>query len=122
VVREYEIFIRGNAFRLESSPYLDRTVSILFEYVSSHDSARGPELREWHLRDPHRALEKTSILVADANSQLDWPHVEINNMRFEVAQEVSRSADFLFANCPLSNLVYRFLADDLNRQYQMTLR
>ena len=122
VVHEYEIFIRGNAFRLESSPYLDRTVSILFEYVSSHDSAQGPELREWHLRDPHRTLEKTSILVADASSQLDWPHVEINNMCFEVVEEVSRSADFLFASCPLSNLVYRFLADDLNRQYQMTLR
>jgi hypothetical protein len=122
VVREYEVFIRGNAFHLENSPYLDRTVSIVFEYVSAHDDPQGPRLREWHLRDPHRALEKTSIVVADASRQLDWPNVEINNMCFEVAQEVSRSVDFLFANCPLSNLVYRFLADDLNRQYQMTLR
>ena len=66
VVREYEIFTRGNAFHLENSPYLDRTVSIVFEYVSSHDNPQGPVLHEWHLCDPYRALEKTSILVADA--------------------------------------------------------
>jgi len=122
VVREYEVFIRGNGFHFENSPYLDRTVSIVFEYISSHDDPQGPGLREWHLRDPHRLLEKTSIMVADAGRRLDWPHVEINNMRFEVAQQVSQSADFLFANCPLSHLVYRFLADDLNRQYKMTVR
>jgi len=119
VVCEYETFIRGNAFRLEKSPYLDPSVSIVFEYVSSHDSPHGPGLREWHLRDPHRALERTSILDAGASKQLHWPRVEINNMSFEVAQEVSRSVDFLFANCPLSHLIYRFLANDLNRQYQM---
>jgi hypothetical protein len=121
VLREYEIFVRGNAFHLESSPYLNRTISIVFEYVSSHDNPQGPELREWHLRDPHCALEKTSILVTDASRHLEGWNVAINNMRFEVAQQVSRSADFLFGNCPLSNFV-RLLADDLHRQYQMTLR
>jgi hypothetical protein len=121
VVREYEVFIRGNKFHLENSPYLDPTVSIVFEYVSSHDDPQCPGLHEWHLRDPHRALEKTSVLVADASRPLDWPHVVINNLPFEVIRKVSRSADFLFANCPLSNLVYRFLADDLKRQYQVTL-
>ena len=63
-IREHEIFTRGNTFHLGSSPYLDPTVSIVFEYVSSHDDPRGPELHESHLRDPHRALEKTSVLVA----------------------------------------------------------
>lgn len=119
VIREYEIFVRGNTFHLESSPYLDPTVSIVFEYVSSRDDPQGPGLHEWHLRDPHRALEKTSVLVADASRPLDWPHVVINNLRFEVIQKVSRSVDFFFASCPLSNLIYQFLADDLKRQYQM---
>jgi hypothetical protein len=121
-LREYEMFIRGNALHFESSPYLDRTVSIVFEYVSSHANPQGPVLREWQLRDPNRALEKTTVLVADASRQLDAPHVVINNMRFEVAQQKSRSANFLFGDCPLSNFVYQLLADDLHSRYQMTLR
>jgi hypothetical protein len=59
--------------------------------------------------------------LPDASRPLDWPHVVINNLRFEVIQKVSRSVDFFFANCPLSHLVYQFLADDLKRQYQMAL-
>ena len=43
VIREYEVFIRGNTFHFENSPYLDpATVSIVFEYVLSHDDPQGP--------------------------------------------------------------------------------
>ena len=121
LVQEYETFIRGTAFHLDSSPYLDRTVSIVFEYVPSHDNPQGPLLREWHLCDPHRALEKTTLLVAEATRRPDGPNLVINNVPFEAMRTISRSAGFFFADCPLSNLVYRLLADDLNRQYQMTL-
>ena len=121
-VQEYETFIRGNSLHLEGSPYLDRTVSIVFQFGSSFDNLYGPVLREWRLQDPHRALEKTTILLADAPMRLDGQDAVIDDIRFEVANTLSRSADFFFASCPLSALVYRFLADDLKRQYKITLR
>ena len=128
VIGEYEVFVHGNAFQLESSPYLDRTTSVVFEYVSFYDNpvGQGPVLHECHLRDPHRALEKTSVFVAGASSKVaearPGSSIVINNVRFEVTRVVSRSADFFFGHSPLSNLIYRLLADDLRRQYKMTVR
>lgn len=121
VIHEYGLFIRANEFRFESSPYLDPTISVAFQYTPSQEAPRGPVLSEWHLRDPHHALEKTLILDGDASNHLKWPVAEINGVRFEVAGEVSRSADFLFSSCPLSTFVYQFLADDLRRQYEIAL-
>lgn len=121
VLREYEVFVRGNGFHLESSPYLNRTVSILFEYLPSHDGSRDPAIHEWHVHDPHRALEKATILAPDASRPSHATTLMINNESFEVIRTVSRSAAFLFMRCPLSNLVYRLLADDLHTQYQMPL-
>lgn len=55
VLSEYEIFVRSNGFHFESSPYLDRTVSILFEY-RPFEGRRDPEIHEWHVHDtPLRA-------------------------------------------------------------------
>lgn len=119
VLREYELFVRGNGFHLESSPYLNRTASILFEYFPSHDGSRDPAIHEWHVHDPHRALEKATILATDASRPSYAPTLMVNNESFEVIRTVSRSAVFLFMRCPLLNLVYRFLADDLHTQYRM---
>jgi hypothetical protein len=121
VLREYELFVRGDGFHLESSPYLNRTASILFEYLPSHDGSLDPAIHEWHVHDPHRALEKATILAADASRPSYAPTLVVNNQSFEVIRTVSRSAVFLFMRCPLLNLVYRFLADDLHTQYRMPL-
>lgn len=118
VLSEYEAFVRGNGFRLESSPYLDRTVSVLFEYRPSEE-ARDPNIHEWHVHDPHRVLEKTTLLDPHPSGPSHERSVTVNGRSFEVIRTVSRSAAFLFAPCPLSNLVYRFLADDLHTKYQM---
>lgn len=127
-IDEYAIFVRGNAFHVENSPYLDQTTSIVFEYVSFYDNPaeQGPALREYHLRDPKRALEKTSVLVAGADNRLvdqarsDWSIV-VNNLRFEVLSVTSMVPDFFFGDFPLTRLIYRFLADDLKRQYKETI-
>jgi len=118
VLSEYEVFVRGNGFRLESSPYLDRTVSVLFGYLPA-EAGRDPEIREWHVRDPHRVLEKTTLLDADPTRPSHQRDLTVNDVSFEVICTVSRSAAFLFMRCPLSNLVYRFLADDLDTHYKM---
>ena len=118
VLSEYEVFVRGNGFRLESSPYLDRTVSVLFEYRPA-EGMRDPEIHEWHVRDSHRVLEKTTLLDPHPTRPSHQRTLTVNDVSFEVIRTVSRSAAFLFMRCPLSNLVYRFLAADLNTHYQM---
>ena len=120
VLSEYEIFVRSNGFHFESSPYLDEKVSVLFEYHPS-EGARDPEIQEWHLRDPHRVLAKTTLLDPHSTGPSHQRTLTVNDVSFEVIRTVSRSAAFLFMRCPLSNLVYRFLADDLHTHYQMRI-
>ena len=119
-VPAYELFVRGNSFHVEASPYLDPTISIIFEYVCSHDNPIGPVLHEWHLRDPHRALEKATV-ISSSTERPDLRTAVVNGESFEVERAMSRLADFFFRPCPLSNLLYRFLSDDLGRDYQMSL-
>src|SRR5258707_15499329 len=100
------MFVRGNAFQFEGSPYLDHTVSIIFEYGSFYNNPAGPVLDEWHVRDQHRALGKSSILLPGAVKQLNGPNVLINDIHFEVVRKISRSAGFFFGDYPLLNLIY----------------
>jgi hypothetical protein len=93
----------------------------LFEYRPS-ERDRDPEIHEWHVRDPHRALEKTTLLDLQPSRPLHERTLTVNDMSFEILRTVSRSAAFLFMRCPLSNLVYRLLADDLDTHYQMRVR
>jgi hypothetical protein len=88
--------------------------------VCSHDNPIGPVLHEWHLRDPHRALEKATV-ISSSTERPDLRTAVVNGESFEVERAMSRLADFFFRPCPLSNLLYRFLSDDLGRDYQMSL-
>lgn len=117
VLSEYEVFVHGNGFHLENSPYLDRTVSVLFEYRPS-DRRSDPEIHEWHVHDPHRTLQKTAMLDPDPTRPSHAVTLTVASKSFPVIRTVTRSADFLFMPCPLSNFVYRLLAGDLKTQYQ----
>ena len=127
-VNEYEAFIRGCAFHLENSPYLNPAIAIVFEYVSSHDSpARtGPTLHECHLRNSDGALPKTTVLSAGANREVGSARagssLVIENVPRVVETRISRSADFFFQGTPLLHLIYKFLAGDLKRKYNVDLR
>lgn len=118
VLSDYEVFVRGKGFHLESSPYLDRTVSVLFEYCP-FEGRRDPEIHEWHVHDPQCALKKATMLDPDPTRPSHATKLTVNNSSFEVIRTVKRSADFLFLLCPLSNFVYRLLADDLRTQFKL---
>jgi hypothetical protein len=125
-ITEYETFVRKNSLKVEDSPYLDRTTSIVFEYVSFHDSSvtEGPGLVEYHLRDPHSSLDKSSVIIGDSKGRINersrGKTVSINEVEFEAIRTISRSAHFLFGDTPLTSLVYKFLEDDLRRNYDFS--
>ena len=120
---EYESFIRGCAFSLEGSPYLDPATAIVFDYVSAHDqpSGTGPGLHEYHLQNADGELPKTTVLRTSMKQNRDGANcdsrVVIKGAPREVLRRISRSADFFFQGTPLLDLVYRLLADDLKRKY-----
>jgi hypothetical protein len=128
VVTEYGAFIRGCAFPLESSPYLDPATAIVFRYVSSHDrpAGDGPTLYEYHLRNTQGVLPKTTVLSESMSRELGRAQPDsrlvIDNERREVARTISRSADFLFGDTPLLHLIYEFLAEDLKGKYTVNLQ
>ena len=128
VVSEYGAFIRGCAFRLDNSPYLDAATAIVFGYVSSHDRpvGYGPTLWEYHVRNPQGALPKTTVLSETLSREFGRAQpvssAVIENERREVVRTISRSADFLFGGTPLLHFIYEFLADDLKRKYLVNVQ
>jgi hypothetical protein len=127
VVSEYEGFIRGCAFRLENSAYLNPAIAIVFQYVSSHDNPgrTEPTLHECHVRNLDGALPKITVLSASENPDCASAHpgssVLVGNVRRVVETGISRIADFFFYGTPLLHLIYTFLAEDLNSKYNMNV-
>ena len=123
VVSEYQAFILGCKLPLESSPYLDNGIAVAFRYVSAYDrpAGHGPAIHEYHLRNPHGALPKTTVFSETMSRGFEGAQVVstllIDNKLHQVTQTISRSADFLFGDTPLLNLIYAFLEGDLKSKY-----
>jgi hypothetical protein len=102
VVSEYNALVRGWAFQLESSPYLNPAIAVVFSYVPSHDSRDGtePTVYEYHVRNSDGSLPKTTVLSTGLNSEFGSPvaasTVVIENVSRVVEVGISRAAAFFF--------------------------
>ena len=121
-IPEYSEFIRQNRLKLHNSKYLDKSTTVLMEYEPTFRSdSLGPILREHYLNNSSQSLPKSIVSIcSDDNPPSDmfeFPHIKFNGNRYESFASSENSADILFSNTPMLNLLYRMLINDLSDQY-----
>lgn len=125
-IPEYSEFIQRNRLKLPESRYLDKSTSIIMEYVPTFTSGEwGPGLREHHLRNQSQTLPKFAVSIrSDEKSYIDmsaFPQVTYNGDKYEAITSSDSIADFFFSNTPMLNLLYRMLTHDLSEHYGISL-
>jgi len=131
-LEEYSAFVTGNQFHFPNSPYLDPNTSIIFEYEPVKGTAYedGPGLNEYHIDNSAHTLPKLSIFAKDDKLPRLQVGTSLEGQFYTVEFEgkthkchsISYSVgSFLFDTTPVLNLMYRMLAKDLSRHYDITI-
>lgn len=120
-VNEYKTFVEGNRLRLNSSPYLNPDIAVVYEYEPAHTQDFGPGLKEHFIDNPSRRLPKLSIFIKDEqNRHVDatkFPTILVEGNSYTSSSSASMIADFFFQRNPFLTFIYRMLKDDLSKQY-----
>lgn len=131
-LEEYSAFVSGNQFHFTDSPYTDPNTSIVFEYEPVKGTAYedGPVLNEYHIDNSARTLPKLGVFAKDdrlprlqvgASLEGQFYTVEFEGQTHKCHSISYSAGGFLFGSTPVLNLVYRMLAGDLSRHYDIAI-
>lgn len=122
----YAAFVRGNRLRFDTSPYLDADTTIVFEFSPGRgdDATSAPVLAEIHVKNCNMDLPKVVVTVSDSLTDR-WTELRERGIRLSGKSYKPQwcsigAASYLVHRTPLLNSVYRLLAADLRKHYNMS--